>query len=216
MLDRELHAARVDRREGHQRQPADRVVADAVVDRVEHARHDRDLDAELLTALDQPADARVGDRGEGDDQVAHARAHDGLVEILDRAEHRHVAAADLGDRARVLVEEADRRQPVLGVVLQAPRDLRADDAGAHDQHGLADQPLRARPALGEGQHDAPDADAEQREQPRAQPVACGGACPLANRPSTATAIAPTETALITGTTPSSTSARRRVRYRPRR
>ena len=40
-------------------------------------------------------------------------------------------------------------EPVLGVALEPPRHLRADDAGAHDQHGLADQPLRARPALGE-------------------------------------------------------------------
>ncbi len=85
-------------------------------------------------------------------------------------EHGQVAAADLGDRARVLVEEADRGEAVLGVALQAPRDLRADDAGAHDQHRLADQPPRARPALRRGERDAPDADAEQREQPRAQPL----------------------------------------------
>ena len=95
----------------------------------------------------------------------HAGALDGLVEIVDRAEHRHVAAADLGDRARVLVEEADRRQPVLGVALQAPRDLRADDAGAHDQHRLAHQTPGARPALGEGQRDPPEPDADQREHP---------------------------------------------------
>ena len=53
---------------------------------------------------------------------------DGLVEVLDRAEHGHVAPADLGHRARVLVEEADRHQPVLGMGLQPPRHLRADDA----------------------------------------------------------------------------------------
>ena len=38
-----------------------------------------------------------------------------------------------------------------------------------------------------------------------------GACPLANRPIIATAIAATDTALMTGTTPSRTRARRRVR-----
>ena len=85
---------------------------------------------------------------------------DGLLEVLDRAQHRHVAAADLGDRARVLVEEADGREPVLGVVLQPARDLRADDAGAHDQHGLADQPLRARPALSQRRRRAAEPHAD--------------------------------------------------------
>ncbi len=43
-----------------------------------------------------------------------------------------------------------------------------------------------------------------------------GACSFMNTPSTVTAIAPIEIALITGTTPSSTSERKRVRYSPRR
>ena len=145
VLERELQALRVDAREGHQRQAAHRVVADAVVDRVEHARHHRHLDAELLAALDQAADARVGDRGEGHDQVAHAGAPDDLVEVLDGAQHRHVAPAHLRDRAGVVVEEAHRAQPVLGVALQPARHLRADQARAHDQHRLAHQPAAARP-----------------------------------------------------------------------
>ena len=43
-----------------------------------------------------------------------------------------------------------------------------------------------------------------------------GTSPLRSRPSIATVIAATDTALTTGATPSSTSARRRVRYSPRR
>ena len=98
VLEGELQALRVDCREGQERQPANSVVADAVVDRVEHPRHHRDLDTELLAPLDEAADACVGDRGEGDDQVLDAGPPDGLLEVLDGAQDRDVAASDLGDR----------------------------------------------------------------------------------------------------------------------
>ena len=50
----------------------------------------------------------------------------------------------------------------------------------------------------------------ENSQPRSQSVWLGS-CPLKSIPSIATAIAATDTPLSTGTTPSSTSARRRVR-----
>jgi hypothetical protein len=81
------------------------------------------------------------------DQIAYTCALDDLVEILGSAEHGHVTPANLGDRARVVVEKANRRQPVLGMVIEAPCDLRSDQTGAHDQHGLAHQPAAASEAL---------------------------------------------------------------------
>jgi len=89
----------------------------------------------------------------------------GLVEVLDGAQHGHVATADLGGRAGVVVEEADRDEPILGMVLEPSRHLRSDHPGAHDQDRLADQPARARPVLGERQAHAPKTDRDQREQP---------------------------------------------------
>src|ERR1700739_2652500 len=57
VLERELHALWIHSPEGEQRQAADWVVGDAAVDRVEHPRHYRDFDAQLLGALARGWDA---------------------------------------------------------------------------------------------------------------------------------------------------------------
>ena len=118
--------------------------------------------------LHQAADASVGDGGEGDDQVADVRLGDDLVEILDGPEDRDIAAADLGDGARVLVEEADRGETVLGVGLEPAGHLGADHAAPMISTGLPTS-LRPRPALGVQEHDVPGPTSEQGEQPGAHP-----------------------------------------------
>ena len=58
VLDREPPAARVGRLQRQHRHAADVVERRALVDHLEHAGHQRDLDAELLALLDQRAAAR--------------------------------------------------------------------------------------------------------------------------------------------------------------
>src|SRR5258708_36613651 len=102
-----MQALRVDGCEREQRQAADGVVPDAIVDQVEHAGHDRDVHAELLAAWDQAADTGVGDRGEGDDQIAHAGPRHRGLEAVDRAEHGPLAATTLRPPPRAPVPYTD-------------------------------------------------------------------------------------------------------------
>jgi hypothetical protein len=90
---------------------------------------------------------------------------DDFIEILHGAQHGHVAPAHLGDRARVVVEEAHRAQSILGVALQPPGHLRAHQTGAHDQHRLAHPPAAARHALSKRQTHTPETNGQQRERP---------------------------------------------------
>ncbi len=62
-------------------------------------------------------------------------ALDELRQLLGRAEHGQVAEALLA-LARVLVDEADHVDPVLGVLQQLARDLLPDVAGADDERVL--------------------------------------------------------------------------------
>ena len=53
---------------------------------------------------------------------------------------------------------------------QPARDLRSDDPGAHDQHGLGDQPAGSRGSLDKREHGPAEGHGEQREQPRPHEV----------------------------------------------
>ena len=98
------------------------------------------------------------------------RTLDGLVEVFDRSQYRHVAPTHLGHRAGVLIEEANRHQSVLWMSLQASCDLRPHDARTEDQHGLSDEPVGSCPALSEREAYATEADSQKGEEPTAQPV----------------------------------------------
>ena len=77
VLDRELPAARVDRRRAQQRDAAEVLDLDTVRDLLEQARHDGDLDAQLAALADHPEQdgVRRGREGHDDlfDVVAAAR-----------------------------------------------------------------------------------------------------------------------------------------------
>jgi hypothetical protein len=67
---------------------------------------------------------------------------------------------------RVRVQEADRPQAVLALVLEPARDARADLAGADDQGRAADEPVRTGRAHGGDQPHATEADEHDRGAPQ--------------------------------------------------
>ena len=127
MLDRKLPPVWVHRAEAEKRKAAQRLIGDAIVDRVEHPRHHRYVDPEPLTTTDKLADSAVGCAREGNDHRARARCGQDVIDCIDRAEHGRALPADPERRSGVVVDEADRQQAVLGMRLESPGNSGSDN-----------------------------------------------------------------------------------------
>ena len=135
---------------------------------LEQPRHEGHVDAELLAALHEPEQHLVGRAGERHDHLLDAVLRDDPVEVPAGAEDRERQGLVFDDQ-RVLVQEADRLEPELGLRQEPGGGELADLAGADDQRrperfAVAVR-LRARPverdaARGEiGGCEGPGADA---------------------------------------------------------
>ena len=147
MLDLELPALRIDGAQGEQRQTAEVVERHALVDALIEARHQRHVEPELLTASHERYERLVAVAREGEDDVLDVAVEDHVLEIRGCAQDGGAAIHDLQTRRRIGVEEPDRPQAVLGMVLQPAGDMRPHPARADDQRGLAQQSVGPRPAL---------------------------------------------------------------------
>ena len=65
--------------------------------------------------------------------MARTRVGDHAAEVGRRAEHGRLPVGDHVGGGRVGVEVAHRLEAELGLRVEAPLHVRADDAGAHDQ-----------------------------------------------------------------------------------
>ena len=172
VLDRELPAARIARVRRDQRQPAEVLDREALGHLLEQARDERDVDPQLLAAVDDAQEHLVGSGREGHDHLADVVLGDDPVEVPARAEHRHAQRAVLEDE-RLLVEEADRPQAQVGVLEQPLGRHPADVPGADDQGRHERLALLSRPDLPEVDDDAPAGDEQRRAETEPDRLAGG-------------------------------------------
>ena len=171
VLDRELPAARIGRVQCEATAGRRRGRASArVVDRLEQARHERDLDAEPLAhSLTLSTSTWSGCRGEGHDHAAGARPLHRRRQIVGSAQDRQpLAPGRCGASKRVGIEEADRPQAVAGARRSgagtgAPRPLRRRRSA-----WAWTAPASAPPGDGREQDDAGQREVDPGEQPQAE------------------------------------------------
>ena len=124
-----------ERRQPHQRNPLDRVDADAGAEDVEEPGDDVDLDVEVLNLADESERLVVAIVREGDDHALDVEQLHELPQLLRAAQHRQmieIVAPLLG----LGVDEADEIDAVLVVVEDLARGQLAHVAGADDDRVL--------------------------------------------------------------------------------
>ena len=125
VLDVELPALRVDRAQAEQRHAAEALERDAVVDRLEQARHERDLEAELLAVADERDEAR----GRARARRRGSRARRRSAAAIRARSSGEPSTGSCGEPASIGASgSASRkptgRRPYSGLLLEPPRDLR--------------------------------------------------------------------------------------------
>jgi hypothetical protein len=138
----------------------------AAGEQLERGRQRANRDAALAAGGDHLLPQRSRRRGDRDDHLLRLHAVQDARQAARRPEHLD-ARDPHALLARVVVHEADRSTPQLGVPPQLKRDLLAAVAGAHDQHLVrrALENRAARGALHYGAHgEARAAHEDEREQ----------------------------------------------------
>ncbi len=107
----------------------------ARADHLVHARDDVHLDSEIRTAPGELDELVARGARERDDDALDPVRTDDVLEPGRAAEKRRNPVGRGVER--VVVEEADELQPVLGAARELRRDACADAAGADDERRLA-------------------------------------------------------------------------------
>ena len=130
---------------------------------LEEARDDEDLAVHAHAAADDAHDLRVGSPAEREDDVVDVVLAHGGRQDIEAAEHgeRQPPAAVGGLR----IDEAERREAVLGVGEHRRREPFADLAGADDDHGVRDLAYAPQPPEN-GVDDSAECNDEQQADER--------------------------------------------------
>jgi hypothetical protein len=139
---------------------------DAAVDVLVEPGHGRDLQPEAAALADRRGQQVRGSRRVAHDHVADVVLADDRLHVARGPEDREVGVVTALHRDELLVDEADRPEPQIRLVGQAPGDLAADGVGAHDERRQLAVP-GALAAAGDG-GDADPADREQDGRPGPQ------------------------------------------------